>query len=101
MNAYDHTDIVTVDSEESKVEVNFKCKELGGKEYCVSLDATVYFNVLQEEGDHLHPSFNDAELQDITIDNVIISDIEGYAINQFNTPITEDFLKDQIIEHCI
>ena len=103
MNAYDHDEIISIDDNISDVQVSFKCKEIGGREYHVTAYATVYMETLEEEGDHLHPTFVDSEVRDITITDHIITDIEGYPIHKpyFNTPITEDFLKDQVLAKCV
>lgn len=101
MNAYEHTEIIGVDSDQSDVQVSFKCKELGSREYHVTVYGTVYMNTIIEEGDHLHPTFTDSEVKDIDVTLYTITDVEGDPVHITLTPFDEDFLKDQIIEHCI
>lgn len=101
MNAYDHEDITTIEGDKSDVEVSFTCKQLGGREYHVKVYATVWMNTMIEDGDNLHPTFVDSEVEEIEINSEIITTVEGDAIQMFNTPITEDFLKDQVKDHCI
>ena len=101
MKAYDHEDIISTDGEESKVELHFKCKEIGGKEYIVHVWATVYLEYEGDGGDRWTAPICVTYVKEVEITSVTISDIEDRSIAQFNTTITDEFLIDQIESHCI
>ena len=103
MNAYEHYDIIEAegDLEKSKVEVSFKCKEIGGKEYIVNLDATVYLEFEADGGDRWTRPTAETYLKDITIDHYIISDIEDRALHINMTDITEEFMIEQVKTYCV